>query len=98
MTYTFGVLMKIEFEILETDIQDRSKIIEMKEELKRRIEGISDFGQSTMSDALVRIKNDLEFAENEWLFCQRNRLVNKLSEVLNVDRIRLGERYCRDYE
>ncbi len=95
---TFGVLMKFEFEILDTDLADRTKIIEMKEEMKRRIEGISGFGQNTMSDALVRLQNNLEFAEDEWLFCQRNRLVNKLGEVLNVDRGRLGERYCRDYE
>lgn len=90
--------MKFEFEILDEDLEDRRKIIEMKENLKKEIEGLSKFGQNTMSDALVRIKNDLEFAENEWLFCQRNRIVNRLSEVLNVDRSRLGEKYCRDYD
>ena len=90
--------MKFECEILDEDLEDRRKIVEMKENLKKEIESLSKFGQNTMSDALVRIKYDLEFAENEWLFCQRNRIVNKLSEVLNVDRDRLGEKYCRDYD
>lgn len=88
--------MRFEFEINEEDLEDRRKIIEMKEELGRRIEALSKFGQNTMSDSLVRLKNDLEYAENEWLFCQRDRIVNKLSEVLNVDRKRLGESYWRD--
>lgn len=85
--------MKFEFEILESDLEDRKKIIEMKELIKDRIQDLSGFGQSTMSDSLVRLQNNLEFAENEWLFCQRNRIVNKLSEFLNVDRERLNERY-----
>ncbi len=90
--------MKFEFEILDEDLEDRKKLVEMKEHLKSEIEKLSKFGQNTMSDAIARLMNNLEFAENEWLFCQRNRIVNKLSEVLNVDRSRLGERYCRDYE
>ena len=90
--------MKFEFEILDADLEDRKKLVEMKEHLKGEIEKLSMFGQNTMSDAIARLMNNLEFAENEWLFCQRNRIVNKLSEVLNVDRSRLGERYCRDYE
>jgi hypothetical protein len=88
--------MKFEFEILDTDLEDRNKIIEMKVEVLRRINQLSEFGQNTMSDSLVRLKNDLEFAENEWLFCQRDRVVNKLSEALNVGRERLGERYWDD--
>lgn len=88
--------MKFEFEILDTDLEDRKKIIEMKEELRARIDALSKFGQNTMSDALVRLKQDIEFAESEWLFCQRDRMINRLSEVLNVDRGRMGERYWRE--
>lgn len=88
--------MKFEFEVFETDLEDRKKIIEMKEELNRRMLDLSKFGQNTMSDSMVRLLNNLEYAENEWLFCQRDKVVNKLSEMLNVDRKRFDEKYWHD--
>lgn len=33
--------MKFEFEVFETDLEDRKKIIEMKEELNRRMLGFT---------------------------------------------------------
>ncbi len=88
--------MKYDFEILDSDLEDRKKIILMKEELRKRVDELSQFGQNTMSDALVRLKQDLEWCENEWLACQREKTINRLSEILNIDRKNLGERYWRE--
>jgi|GEM_PF-3569132 len=88
--------MKYEFEILDSDLEDRKRIILMKEEIRKRIDELSQYGQNTMSDSLLRLKRDLEYCENEWLSCQREKVINKLSEVLNVDRVSLGERYWRE--
>lgn len=88
--------MKYEFEILDSDLEDRRRVIEMKEDLRRRIDSLSQFGQNTMAESLLRLKKDLEWCETEWLFCQRERAINKLSEVLNVERKDLGERYWRE--
>ena len=90
--------MKYEFEILDSDLEDRKRIIEMKEEIRKRIDGLSQYGQNTMSDPLIRLKRELEYCENAWLSTQRERAINKLSEVLNVDRVFLGERYWREDE
>lgn len=75
--------MKYEFTINDADIEDRKRIIALKEELMRRVQELSQSGQNTMSDSICRLRNDLEYMENEWLFCQRERAINKLSEALN---------------
>jgi hypothetical protein len=88
--------MKYEFEVLEIDLDDRKKIIAMKEELRRRINELSDFGQNTLVNEISRLKNDLERCESEWVLCQRERAINKLSEVLNANRASLSEMYVHD--
>ena len=88
--------MKYDFEKLDSDLEDRKKIILMKEELRKRVDELSQFGQNTMSDSLLRLKENLEWCENEWLACQREKMINRLSEILNIDRKNLGERYWRE--
>jgi hypothetical protein len=88
--------MKFEFEIFDSDIEDRKKIIEMKEEIRKRIDELSDFGKNTMGRGLVALRERLEYCENEWLQCQRDKAMNRLSEVLNVDRASLKEKYWRE--
>lgn len=85
--------MKYLFEILDSDLEDRKKIIQMKESLLDKIEELTEFGQNTMRVSLERVKDNLEWCENEWLRCQREKAVNRLSEILNIDRDRLGEKY-----
>jgi hypothetical protein len=97
LTYFWGT-MECTFEVLEADLEDRRKIILMKEELRSRIDGLSDFGRNTMHDSIKRLKSDLEFCEQEWLSAQRERALNRLSEALNIDRGALEERYWREYD
>lgn len=83
--------MKYEFEILDADLEDRKKIILMKEQLRNWIDALSEFGQNTMFDSINRLRTNLEWCENEWLNCQREKSLNRLSEILNTDRSSLNE-------
>ena len=78
--------MKFEFEILDSDLEDRRKIIEMRREIVRRIGELSEFGTNTLVSSLERLMQELEYVEDKWVLTQRTRVGNKLSEVLNLDR------------
>ncbi len=92
VAYFWGV-MEYTFEVKDEDLEDRKKIIRMKESLIEQIEGLSDFGRNTMISSLNRLVSDIHYCENEWLSCQREMAVNTLSVFLNVDRSDLNEKH-----
>lgn len=77
--------MKIELEILESDLEDWKKIIELKKCIKEHIEGFSEFSKNNCINQIENLKNAVERVEDSWLFNQRKRAENKLSEALNVN-------------
>lgn len=88
--------MKYEFEIFESDLADRTILIEMRAAIEERIAKLSDFGRNTLVKELNELRGGIQWCENVWLHCQREKAVNKLSEVLNADRDRLGDKEWHD--
>jgi hypothetical protein len=87
--------MKFEYEVLDEDLGDREKIIRMKEEIIERIGSLSEFGQNTMVRSIKNTMDELEYAEQEWLNAQRERLWNRFSYFLNIQRESLEEKHRR---
>lgn len=88
--------MKFELEILDSDLEDRKKIIELRALFEIKIKQFSGFAQNNLVNEFNRIRGDIEWLENTWIKWQRERALNKLSEVLNVDRDKLGDRDWHD--
>jgi hypothetical protein len=85
--------MKYEFEILDKDLADRELLIGMRVLVEAEIEKLSDYARNGLLHKINDLRGALEYMENGWLFVQRDRALNKLSEVLNVSRIDLGKEY-----
>lgn len=88
--------MKFEIEILDKDLEDRKVIIEMRAALEERIEKLSEFSRNNLVNQINYLRGSVEQVENGWLKWQRERALNKLSEVLNVERAALGDRCWHD--
>lgn len=88
--------MKFEFEINDKDLEDRNFIIGMRVIIEEEIEKLSEFSRNNLPNEINHLRSALENVENGWLKWQRVRALNKLSEVLNVDRNRFGDREWHD--
>lgn len=88
--------MKFEIEILDKDLEDRAIIIGLRSLIEEKIQNLSDFSKNNLVKELNGLRGNIEWVENAWLKWQRERALNKLSEVLNVDRQRLGDRQWYD--
>lgn len=88
--------MKFEFEILDKDLDDRKIIIEMRSDIEKRMEMLSEFSKNNLPNQMNHLRGAVEQMENGWLRWQRERALNKLSEVLNVDRKKMGDREWHD--
>lgn len=88
--------MKFEIEIIDRDLEDRATIIEMRSLIEERIQKLSEFSKNNLPNQINFLRGALENIENGWLKWQRERALNKLSEVLNVDRKRFGDREWHD--
>lgn len=88
--------MKFEIEILDKDLEDRAIIIGLRSLIEEKIQTLSDFSKNNLVKELNGLRGNIEWVENAWLKWQRERALNKLSEVLNVDRQRLGDRQWHD--
>lgn len=88
--------MKFEFEILDKDLEDRAIIIEMRAAIEERIQKLSEFSKNNLVNELNALREESEWLENRWVMWQRDRVVNKLSEVLNADREMYGDSAWHD--
>lgn len=88
--------MKLELEILDSDLEDRKVIIEMRSALEERIEKLSEFSRNNLVNEINRLRGQIEWLENGWLKWQRERVLNKFSEAMNIDRQKLGDRDWHD--
>jgi hypothetical protein len=89
--------MKFELEILDCDLEDRKKIIKIRSCVEEVLETFSDYAKSSLADEVNRLRGSIERVENEWIELQRRRFMNKLSEVLNVERDKLGDQEWHDW-
>ncbi len=89
--------MIFEFEIIEKDLQDRAILIEMRRLVEEQIEKLSEFSKNNLPNEINHFRGAVESLENRWLFWQRERILNKLSEVLNADRKKFGDREWCDH-
>lgn len=87
--------MKFEIEILDRDLEDRQILSEMREFFDASIKKLSQYFVNEAQTDLENVKAKLEWVENEWLFIQRDRAINKMSEFLNVESKRLS---AKEYE
>lgn len=88
--------MNFEFEVFDDDLRDRELIIEMRAILESQIDKLGEFSKNNLVNQLNYLRSSIESVENKWLFWQRERILNKLSEVLNVDRSKLGDKCWHD--
>lgn len=88
--------MKFEIEIIDRDLKDREILIEMRSVIEERIEKLSEFSRNNLIDHINSLRGQIEWLENAWLKWQRERALNKVSEVLNFNRSRLGDREWHD--
>ena len=89
--------MKFELEIFDQDLQDRALVIGMRDLIEGEIEKLSDFSRNNLVNQVNFLRGALEQLENRWLYWQKERLLNQLSQVLNVDRAALGDKcWCDD--
>jgi hypothetical protein len=88
--------MKIEIDLLEADLKDRQVAIEMRAVVEEKISQLSAFAQNNLPNQLNNLRSALEQVENAWLKWQKERVLNKFSEALNVDRDRLGDKAWSD--
>jgi len=91
-----GSKMFIDIEILESDLQDRNILIEMRAEVEEKITKLSDYARNNLGQQLNWIRGDIERTESKWLEWQKERAINKLAEALNVGREKFGDREWRD--
>lgn len=89
--------MKIEIELLDSDMKDREKLIEMRALIEEKMQQLSEFSKNNLPNEWNHVRGALESVENGWLRWQRERVLNKLSEALNVDRNKMGDRDWSDY-
>lgn len=88
--------MNFEFEVFDDDLRDRELIIGMWAILENQIDKLGEFSKNNLVNQLNYLRSSIEQVENKWLFWQRERILNKLSEVLNVDRSKLGDKCWHD--
>jgi len=88
--------MKIEFEILESDIADRNVLIGMRADVEIQISRLSQYGRNTLFDELNALRGKIEWCENVWLRAQKERAINLLSQALNIKRYEHGDEEWRD--
>jgi hypothetical protein len=76
--------MKIEIELLDRDFEDRKILGSLREMVLNHLEKLSDYGKNTIAYSRECILADIEGAENEWINCQRERVLNSFSQALNT--------------
>lgn len=89
--------MKVELEILEQDLNDRQIMIDLRNVVEDMLVKLTEFSKNNCANQINNLRSAIEQVENAWLFNQRTRMENKLSEALNVEVSRMGVREYHDY-
>lgn len=84
--------MKLDIEVNERDLEDWKVIIEMKGVIEHQLAKLSDYSKRNLDPQISQLREQMEWLETGWLFCQKERALTKLSEVLNVRRERFTDR------
>ena len=88
--------MKIEYEFLQSDLDDRKILIQMRGMIEKEINKLSDFARNDLIYRLNALRGSIVSMENKWLQTQQERMTNTLCSALNVDREDLGDEDWHD--
>lgn len=88
--------MKYEVSIIDSDLKDRETLVLLNDQINKRIEDLSPFFKNASVRAIHDLKQAMEWLENEWILVQKERVLNQLSQQLNVERQKLCERELYD--
>lgn len=77
--------MKVEIEVLESDLKDRELIAMAKESCMSILSQTSEYFQNEIR-GFHEISDNFAWLDTKWSLIQRERAMNKLSEALNQSR------------
>jgi soluble cytochrome b562 len=84
--------MKIEYEILESDMMDRAEILLFRKEFDYFCKSLSEYGLKLLDDGkLGEIEEGIEDLYQIWVINQHKRLKKTFDDALNCGEVNLKE-------